>query len=257
MKKAIYLLIFVSLLGLTMYGINNPRYAETEQRSKGFTLKPYKYGLYISPAQGIYYNFSPYDFYLKYEDNTIEKLVEIEEGIIAKELKANRNFLRKNLQTVLGYFDIVKPSVTFVKDEVAIELEARVTNSEIRIKTLNLPYRLRKNTLVATLTFGENDIIFDTDKNLYYPEQTYKVKEFAELNKIDLKEVKSTVGVTQATQPLIVANMANNGVILIDYNSPSYEKVVVNYKDKLIEFHMKPNETEIDIKVFESLEELP
>ena len=256
MKKAIYFLIFTALLGFTIYGINNPRYIETEQTVKGFTLKPYKYGLCISPIQGTYYNFSPYDFYLKYEDNTTEKLVKIEEGITAKELNINGNFLRKSLQNVLEYFKIVEPFVTFVKDEISIELKAKVTNNEIHIKTSNLPVRLRRNTLVATLTFGEGDIIFDTDKNLYHPTQINKVKEFTELNKIDLKEVKNTTGVIPIIQPLIVARMTHNGTILIDPNRPIYEKVVINNNDRLIEFHMKPNETEITIEIFESLKEL-
>ena len=256
MKKALYFLTFIALLIFTIYGINNSRNVETEQIIKGFALKPYKYGLYISPAQGTYYNFSPYDFYLKYEDTTTEKLVKIEEGITAKELNINRNFLRKSLQNVLGYFKIREPSVTFVKDEITIELEAKVTNNKIRIKTLNLPIRLRRNTLVTTLTFSEEDIIFDTDKNLYYPSKIDKVKEFTELNKITLKETEDTNGVIPATQPLIVANTTHNGAILIDPNNPRYEKIVVNNKNKLIEFHMRPNETEISIEVFESLKEL-
>ena len=256
MKKLVLFITFLALICISVYGIKNPWNENVVQKTGNFTLSPYKYGLYISPTSGIFYNFSPYDAYFKYSETSTEKFVDIKEGLIAKELNIKRSLLQTKYEAILSYFGLADPVVTFANKGTSFAFKSHIEENEIEVWIENVPERFRQNTIVMTMTFDENDYLFDIEKNLYFSRGPSKAEEFIELYGVPLKPLEQENDKVLLTKPTIIANNSYNGAILINPNSAKYEAVYLNKPYRIIEFELKPGENRITVEVFDSVKEL-
>ena len=256
-KKLLSGIAFILLLGLTLYGTNEPWNKDISQKVRGFTLKPYKFGLYISPTPGVFYNISPYDAYLKYTDGTTEKLVDTKEPTFAKEISNQKSLLQAKAEIIQVYFQTKDPIATFTNKEFDLVLKSKIKDNKIHIWVENLPRRLRNYNVVMTISFNESDFILSDEKKLYYPEgvgSTDKFKDVLGSQQVQQAEKEHLI---PSTKGVVIVSGEYTGGMKINPEVNNYNSITLNIANGLIEVELQSSENEIVIEVFDSLEEIP
>lgn len=254
MKKWVSGIIFVLLLGFTLYGTSEPWNKDLSAKINSFILKPYKYGIYLSPIQGEFYNFSPYDFFLKYEDNTIEKIIDTKSTVMAEEFTIQATILKEKVDIIKSYFQLSFPTVTFMDETTNISMRTSVVGNKLYIWAENIPQRLRKNSLVLTMSFNEYDCVFDSAGNLHYATEE-NLPLFLEKIPYKMSTNNSDVSAVNRGTNLLIMSTKHNSVIKIKDDIYSYKSLKINKEDLTVEIELTEPGKKLGVEVFDSLEE--
>ncbi len=254
MKKCLSGILFVLLLGITLYGTSKPWNKDLSIKIGSFTLKPYKYGIYLSPIQGVFYNFSPYDAYLKYKDETIEKLISSDSVVIAEEFTTQATIIKEKTDVIKSYFQLSFPVVTFMDEDSNIPIKTSVLGNKVSIWLENVPSRLRESSLVMTMSFNEYDYVFDSAGNIHYvkeedlPLLLSKLPPNMALNSKEAQEVNRAIN-------LLIMSKKHNSIVRIQDSLGVYKSIKVNKEGLLIEVELMSPDRKLVVEVFDSLEE--
>ncbi len=262
LNKGLKLLLFICLLIVSLYGrsipIDKDMYAEINR----FTVRPYKYGLYVTELpSGIFYNFSAYDAYYTDPEGVEHRLMSQNPQIQSKEsyLRYSSQAFIAKAYSVLSYFDITRPTASFDTSSGEIILRAIPEGNKVHFRLEKIPEGLiQSDKLTLTLSFNEDDIIFDQEGNLYTDNENETIQEFTEISGFELKKLENLpqkIGV-KYKQALFVANKNTNGIIKIKLDNPNYNDSFVNLEKGLFEFDLVSKDSpEIVVELYESFEE--
>lgn len=254
MKKWVSGIFFILLLGFTLYGTSKPWNKDLSIKINSFTLRPYKFGIYLSPAQGEFYNFSPYDFFLKYKDHTIEKLISTESGFKAEEFTTQATIIKEKVDIVKSYFQLSFPTVKFMDKNTNITIRTSVNGNKLFVWAENIPKRLRDNTLILTMSFNDYDCIFDSTGVLYYSAEE-NLPFCLEKIPYNISSSNSQPGTTKRGINLFIISNKHNGTIKLKDDIYSYRSLQINKEGLLIEVELNEPNNKLGIELFDSIED--
>lgn len=256
----IKLILFLFFVAVLTYGRRIPTDKDIYIQENRFTIRPYKYGLYITEApSGIFYNFSPYDSYYTDDTNAERRIMSLEETTISNEtsLRFNNQSLVSKYFSVLSYFGFIRPTATFETPNGNVVVEAESEDNKIHFRLKEVPAeRLKSDKLTLGLSYNEEDFIFDISGNIYSDSDIQAVEEFIEPIELNLKpteDLSEKKGI-RYKEYLFIGNRETTGVIAINLNNESYNDIFINTNKDILEFEVNTTENAtVTVELYEDL----
>lgn len=254
-KKQLFITAAIfTLLFLALYGRKVPVDKDVYRRIGYFTVRPYKYGLYLTQEpNGVFYNFSPYDFMVETAD---KKTNLVFEGYSSESSYRYKNHsVQTKAASLLSYFGLTNPSATFITESGKVTLASERKNNEVDIYLKNIPHDFEESGFITmTMSVNPSDLIFDEKRTLYTNTPLYS--DIAAIHRLSPAEpVADTYDVT-LKKYLFIANPKTSGVIQVEIDPKKFFNVVVNLKEEQIQFRASMENPSIHMKLLDSMEEV-
>jgi len=224
-----------------LYGVVIPKDFDIYKKVGFFVIRPYHYGLYLTQQNSkIFYNVSPYQAYYLDGQGNKENLIKWETPIYSKESQLIFDQSKKYqtiLHTVLSYLKLQNPSATFTFNKNELVLGSRVEGNKIAFVISKNTFTLSNSrTLFMTLSFSQDDIIFDENGFVYT--QSADADTLNDINNalgLNLKPAQNP-GEYLDSKTLYVFNRDLNGILKFEAKNNNQEIAKLNLEENLIEF---------------------
>jgi hypothetical protein len=265
-RQILSFITLTALMVVVIYGAQTIRDKDFYNKAGFFEVRTSPYGLYLTvPDSGVFYNFSPYDTFTKTPD-TQNNLLVWEDNVTSQEAQIAETYLKKPIQiynTILSYGGQTNPTATFIKGGRRTVYTSEVDGNTIYVKMpvnriLSISH---EENLYISLSFNENDYIFDEKGNEYNNRSPEDISNFNMIYPFRLNSmVKSSaqqeelllVGVNY----LFIANRNYNGIIRVPINTPDYTLEKISFQYKLIQYLItNKNEPTIKVEIFDNIGE--
>ncbi len=205
-----------------------------------FTIKPYRYGLFISePDSAVFYNFSPYNDY-SYFENKRHPLIYWNESTLAQEYLFGRAPILPRLLSVLSYLNLMRPAANFDSIRGPIWYKADLTDNRALISLIDKSASYPEEASFSmTMTFNDQDFLFDQKGELYTNKTTEDIELFRRFYQFDLKMNESTESAVQINpRYLFIINPTTSGILRLNCTKENIKQVTINKELRLIEFEL-------------------
>lgn len=224
-----------------LYGVAIPKDFDIYKKVGFFVIRPYRYGLYLTQQNSkIFYNVSPYQTYYLDGQGNKENLIRWETPIYSKESQINFDGSKKYqtiFHTVLSYLKVQNPSATFTFNKNELVLDSRVEGNKIAFVISRNTFTLSNSrTLFMTLSFNQDDIIFDEHRVIYT--QSTDAETLNDINTalgLNLNPAQNPKGYLDS-KTLYIFNRNLNGILKIEVKNNNQEVAKLNFEENIIEF---------------------
>ena len=213
-------LILVAICAVIVVGTSIERQSLLKKRLDPYTIEVYRYGITLNNSNQLFYNISPYN----------ASPLEFENG---------QKTPYKQFYTLLNFFNLGNPKATFVGNN-PIVINTKVDGKEIEIEY---------QSDVKSISFNSSDMIFN-DK--------YEV--FTDISELGIEEsnryygaqfIKAANDIVTGNS-IIIANPYMGGAIIVDLTR--FDSITVRNQEKLIEFASNNKNSELKLKIYNSLQ---
>jgi len=256
-KSLLPLLALVTLLAFGVYGAGNTK--NVEERGFGdFRIRPYRYGIFIANKSfKEFYNFSPYDAYYLTEDGKVIHPLRWGQEVYSLE-SGEKSKYKSVFNALLNYFEVSNPKATFISDDNRYIFQVAVQGNKLELRS-NLNEGLNiynSDSIVTTISFNENNYIFDENNNLYSDNSEDGIESFNSFFNLELKPLEEKYESIEFAYKnyLFIVNPAYPGTIRISKNQNPESKIHINKTGKRIGFERDyETDQEITLEFFNSL----
>lgn len=251
LTRVLRIIVAVAICFLILLGYVVPRDKDSYKKIGYYTLRPYKYGLYIGVNDSYnFYNFSPYnDFYINSDDKETHVL-DYNKPYFSEESKSEKaaTHIQRIIPSIKSYFGLQNPVATFKIGNKILVYRSEVHNKNLRISvdTSNWGDSYIKG-FVMTLSFNDGDIIYDDTGKVYTDTALETIDMVNRVAKTTLKRSERPYSPNEV-KTLFIYNPKTNGVIKV--NDVPFE---VDFAYRLIKFKSSENNRSISLALDDSL----
>lgn len=239
-------LVFLAVIITSFYGIRLPFDHINERHVKQYVIQTYKYGITINNDNKLFYNLAPINFHISTAQGNSEVIAEVN-SLTTEESKITNKFLLI-LQNIKSSLKINTIKATLKNKGDLFVLEGKVVNDTLTVSSTTST--IIKGSLVQTLTFNKEDIVFNTNGEVYSEQTDEQIEDINHLYGLSLSsEPKEEI---ISGHSLYITNLSNPGIIELNLLNKT---ALVDNKLRSIMIN-SPNNNDITLKFYNSFGDL-
>lgn len=219
-----------------------------------FTIKPYRYGLFLNePDSSVFYNFSPYNDF-SYFNNERHPLIYWNESTLAQEYLFGRSPIIPRLLSVLSYFNFISPAANFDSIRGSILYKANLKDNKAIISLLDKSASYPDEASFSmTMSYNDDDFLFDQNGELYTNKSADDIELFRRFYQFNLNPSESTESAMLINpRYLFIINPTTSGILRLNCTTENIKHVTINKSLRLIEFELtNKGNRDLEIQAFD------